>query len=466
MDAFTWAHQQFWDSPLPDLRLNRRLVEIAACVRQNPCGTLPRSVANLAALKGAYRLLNHPEVSHQQILHAHVERTREACRQPGAYLLIEDTTALSFTQRATMAGMGILTHEGTQGLWVHTCLGMRIEQWAPRGHPEVTVAGVFGQDCWARPAPQGTRKQRKKTKRKTAEGSAVALESERWGRALRESGGPPQGTQWTLVADRECDIFEVLAQAKGFGADWIIRVAQARNTVTNEDVFEAIAQTAALTTYTITLRARPGVPARTAQVELRAAVRTLRPPAGQRARLEPLETGLVEVREIHPPEGVEPIHWLLFSSWPCSTIEQARQVCEGYSSRWLIEEYHKALKTGTSIEDSQLATAHGVEALLGIHAVVAAELLQLKLVANARPDEPITETTLPSESLHVLEMQYGRPAKGWTNRTLMDTIARMGGYLGRKSDGPPGWLSIWRGWLRLSIMTDGYLLAIGNQKCG
>ncbi len=460
MDTFAWAFAQFGRAPLPDLRLKRRLVETAARIRQNPCGTLPRAIADHAALKGAYRLLNHPEVTHERIMAPHVLRTREACTQAGAYLLIEDTTALSFTHRDAMSGMGPLTGEGTQGLLVHTCLAARIEQWNA-GSPEVTLAGVFDQQWWAREVPQGTRAQRKKARRKKAPSSGP-LESDRWGRALFHSGGPPPGAQWTLVADRECDIFAVMAKARAVGADWIIRVAQARNTPSGKDVFES----PVLGTYTIALRARPGVAAREAHVQLRATVQDLRPPAHLRASHEDLVTGLVEVREDNPPEGIEGLHWLLYSSWPCGDIEQARRVCDGYACRWLIEEYHKALKTGTHIEDSQLSTAQGIGALLGIHAVMASELLQLKLLANARPDEAVDQTVVSSPCLCVLDARYGRPPQGWTNRIVMNTIARMGGYIGRKNDGPPGWLSIWRGWLRLMLMTEGYLLAMESKSCG
>lgn len=466
MDAVAWAHEQFWGCSLPDLRLKRRLVEVAACIRNNPCGTLPRAVRGAAALKGAYRLFMHSGVSHPAVVRAHVERTRQACHKPGQYLLIEDTTSLCFTQRAAIRGMGPLTKEGSQGVLAHTCLAVRVEQWNAAQEPEVTLAGVFGQECWVREIAQGTRKERKKVKRKKAT-TSCPRESDRWARALRQTSGPPQGAQWTLVADRECDIFEVMMQCAGQSADWIIRAAQPRKTLPLEQsVFEAVARAPVQGTYTIPLRARPGVAARDARVELRAVATALRPPRELQARCAPLQTGLVEVREIDPPTDADPIHWLLLTSWPCATCEQIRRVVRGYACRWLIEEYHKALKTGTNIEDSQLSTAERIQVLLAIHAVVAAELLQLKLLANARPDEAIRPDMLTPESIAVLEITYGRPATGWTNRNAMTTIARMGGYLARRHDGPPGWLSIWRGYLKLQTMAEGYALAISLKNYG
>jgi len=277
----------------------------------------------------------------------------------------------------------------------------------------------------------------------------------------------PDGAQWTLVADAECDIFEVMTQCAHKGADWIIRASQPRKTLPDsQSVLDTVAQAPLLDTYAIALRARPGVAARTATVEVRACTREICPPHGTRSRYAPLSCGLVEVREAEPPAKGKPLHWLLLTSWPCTTASEARRVIESYTCRWLIEEYHKALKTGTKMEETQLTTAGAITAKLAIHAVVAYELLQLKLLARSRPNTPVTEDLLPPESLIVLEKKYGRPAEGWTCHSVLTTIATMGGYLGRKSDGPPGWQTIWRGYYKLHLMTEGYILFTQTETCG
>lgn len=464
MDAMTWAHNEFWGARVPDRRLLRRLVEVAACIRENPCGTLPRAIRSVAAVKGAYRLLRHPAVTHAGIMEAHIEKTRAACGKPGDYLLIEDTTALSFSKRGPIAGMGPLTHDYSQGLSVHTCLAVRVEGWSETFAPEALLQGVFGQECWARQPPEGTKEERKKAKRKKVAAPAPSLESDRWARALRERGGPPAGAAWTYVADRESDIFEVIEHCQRQGADWIVRASQPRKTATGESVFDAAASAPVLGTYTIALRSRPRKPARTATVEVRACTVSLCAPRRGAARVT---TALVEVKEIDPPKSLgEPLHWLLLSSWPCDDLEHARRITGAYSSRWLIEEYHKALKTGTKIEESQLTTARGIEALLAIHSVIAVDLLQLKLLARTRPDDPVRDGWGTPCMLSVLETQHRRPPHGWTHATLLSAVAQWGGYLARKNDGPPGWLSIWRGWLRLSFMAEGYRMALEQKTYG
>ena len=94
------------------------------------------------------------------------------------------------------------------------------------------------------------------------------------------------------------------------------------------------------------------------------------------------------------------------------------------------------------------------------------DLLQVKLLANTHPDEPVARDLISPEALAILELQFGRPGKHRANAATMRAIARMGGYLGRKHDGPPGWLSIWRGWPRLRLMIEGYNLALQRQTCG
>jgi len=179
---------------------------------------------------------------------------------------------------------------------------------------------------------------------------------------------------------------------------------------------------------------------------------------------EPLPITAVE-REVDAPAGVTPIRWVLLTDWPCESYEQARRVIGTYTRRWLIEEYHKALKSGTGIEQSQLTTAARITVLLGILAVVAVRLLDLKLLAATQPDAPVAADDLPAGMLLILETMYGRPAGGWTNRTALVAIAKLGGFLARKAHGNPGWQILWRGWDKLILLVQGYHLAT-RQRCG
>ena len=110
------------------------------------------------------------------------------------------------------------------------------------------------------------------------------------------------------------------------------------------------------------------------------------------------------------------------------------------------------------MEQSQLTTAGRLEAILALLAIVAMRLLALKLQARAEPEQPVPPDMLGAEAFAVLEAKHGRPKAGWANRTVLVAIAKLGGFPGRKGDGDPGWLTIWRGWQRLVLLTEGYSL--------
>jgi hypothetical protein len=189
---------------------------------------------------------------------------------------------------------------------------------------------------------------------------------------------------------------------------------------------------------------------------------TLRGPQRPGGRLAPERMNGVEVREADPPAGTEAIHWVLLTSWPIENLRDVLRVVKSYTRRWLIEEYHKALKSGVGVEDSQLTSARSLQALIGILAIVALRLLSLKLLNRSRPDEPVSKDEIGPEALQLLEKIYRKPKGGWTNGTVLVNIARMGGFLARKGDGSPGWKTIWQGWHKLMTMVEGVRLLLGR----
>ncbi|MCU0771985.1 MAG: hypothetical protein MUE94_09510 [Verrucomicrobia bacterium] len=133
----------------------------------------------------------------------------------------------------------------------------------------------------------------------------------------------------------------------------------------------------------------------------------------------------------------------------------------------MVEEYHKALKTGTGVEDSQLERAYRIESLVAVLATLAVRLLNAKHLARARPDEPVDAAVFGLEALALLEGKFGRPPAGWTHRNVLVGVARLGGFLARRHDGMPGWQTIWRGWHRLLWMCQGVeLLQQKGKRCG
>jgi hypothetical protein len=443
-----WAEAEFGSAQLGDARLTDRLVRMAEGIAASPGKSLPEAMPGWAELKAAYRLLDNPKTTRSQVIGPHLERTREGCRGGGEWLLVEDTTTLSYGSHRAAKGLGPVNDiPDSRGILLHSTLALAVEGWEADGEPKVTVAGLFGQHAWVRPG--GKRKKETCARRKNRR-----RESERWAQVFQEAEGPPEGSRWTLVADREGDVYRALSECMAHRVDFLIRAQQPRSLLGQDgSAFEAVAAAAPLGRMSLKLRSRPGTPARLAVLELRATKVTLLAPAGQRRWFGPCPVTVVEAREVEAPKGVEPVQWVLLTSWEASSLAGALRVVRSYAKRWLIEEYHKALKTGAGIERSQLETRERLEALLGILAVVAVRLLNMKLLCSSRPDDQAAAFTLEPGALEVLVAKQGTPRGGWTNRNLMVAIAKLGGFLGRKGDGNPGWITIWRGWNSLMLMT-------------
>lgn len=455
MSAPAWAEVEFGGAELGDKRRQPRLITVATAVAQNPHGTLPGSFENWHQTKAAYRLLENEDVTYEGVIGPHLNRVRACCREPGEYLLVEDTTDLDFTSHLAAQDVGRIGDDGGRGLYVHSMLALPIERWNEDHEPEVTAEGLFHQHWWARTAPSIGRGREKKRKRLQR-----VRESQRWAAITEQICRPPEGVSWTFVADRESDIYETFERCQDHGWHFIVRANQPR-ALANEggSVFSAVAQAAEMGRFSVKLRARPGQRARRAEVAVRARTVTLKGPWRPGKKPAPRTVNVVEAREVNAPEGAQPIHWVLLTDWDIGSLSAAIRVIKAYTRRWLIEEYHKALKSGTSIEDSQLQTAQRITSLLGILGVVAVRLLNMKLLAMTRPDEPVSDEAIGPEGLAVLEGHYGKPSGGWTNASVIVAIARLGGFLARKSDGHPGWLTIWRGLRKMLWEVHGYDLA-------
>ncbi len=453
-----WAEHEFGCAVLGDQRRTRRLVDVACSIGHNPQGVLAPSFSNYAETKAAYRLFDSDAVEFSAVGANHWSNTEQRCRQPGEYLLIEDTSELDFTSHEAAQGLGHIGDTRGRGVLLHSTLALRIEDWTVHGETEVSVQGLLGQVCWTRQdAPRKSHESRTQRMKR-------ARESDRWGKLFEKLPPPSPKTEWTYMADREGDIYETLLRCRGKEMGFIVRACQSRALeCDSRDVFEVVSVAPLLGKLQVQLRARPGQPARTARVSLRATAVTLRPPYRYGTELHSISVNVVEAREEQAPPGIEPIHWVLLSSWPVETLAQVIRVVKTYGKRWLVEEFHKALKSGAHVEEIQLATLDRIEPLVALLSIVAIRLLSAKVMSSEKKETPLGPDDADPVMLKVLEAKLGKPVKHWTHGALLIAIARMGGFISYNKT--PGWKTIWRGWQFLSTLMQGYELAQGHKKC-
>ena len=175
----------------------------------------------------------------------------------------------------------------------------------------------------------------------------------------------------------------------------------------------------------------------------------------------PIPMWVVWVREVDAPEGVDPIEWVLYTSLPVASLEDAMVIVRYYEKRWLIEEWHKVLKTGLRVEDRQLKTSKRLEAMMGLMSVAAVRLFQLKGEARTAPERPAEQVVPPKYVSALKAVRKLGSSIQLTVGQFFRELAKLGGFLGRRRDGEPGWITIWRGWDKLQTMIRGAEAIIG-----
>ena len=399
-----WAEVEFGSAPLGDRRRAQRLVRIGTSLAQTPTGTLPEAFPEWKELKAVYRWVNHIEFGLEEIQQPHRQRTLERCQQPGEYLLIEDTTPLDYSSQPHTEQLGFIGDGRGRGLHLHSTLAVRVEGWKSETEPEGVAVGLLGQKCWARTG-KGLRKEswRQRMSRRR--------ESERWAEVTAQIGRPPPGCRWIYIADRESDFYEPIQRCRGNEQDFIIRGFRDHKLVGAEDkLFAELDPAVVQGVMRVKLRGRHGEAAREATVSLRSCRVKLKGPWRPGGVLEDEEINVVEARELAPPPGSKPLHWILLTSLPCQKLRQLQQIVARYALRWWIEQYHKALKSGAGIEESQLEKGFRIENLLAILAVVAVRLVNTQWLARNRPEDPVDAESFGANALKILALST-RPPK-------------------------------------------------------
>ena len=223
-------------------------------------------------------------------------------------------------------------------------------------------------------------------------------------------------------------------------------------------LFETVGRWAASDEQDLEVPAEHERQARTARVAISYGQLRLLAPDKREHQLPSMLLWVVRVWELDAPEGVEPLEWVLLTSLPVQSVEQAWERVGWYRRRWIVEDYHQALKTGCRMEERQVQSYEGLRRLLGLLAPTAVRVLQLRTLARQQP-ERLAQEVLPSEVVQVVALKTGGEVACMTVEQCVKRIAQLGGYQGRRSDGPPGWKTLWHGWLKIQTMLEGVHLA-------
>ena len=428
-------------------------------------GTLPHKCKDPNALRRCYDLMSANAVTHEAVLAPHVQRTlRLVQQQRGVVLILHDGTELDYSGLTSMhARLGQIGNGFGKG---YECLNSLAV--LPQGR---TVLGLVSQLLHVRPCvpkdeTRGQRRDREDRESllwlKAVDAAAAAT---RLCRRQLGLDGPPEGLLEVDVADRGADTFEFMDHEDLLGRKYVlrshhnrcIRVGHGGDGAAGK-LHDHLRTLPAQGRRLLSLPERDGRPARETTVSVAWAAVEIPPSKEQRSggRRQSLWVWAVRVWEETPPASGEAVEWFLLTNVPVETAAQAWEKVDWYCCRWVIEEYHKAQKTGCAIEDLQLAHVDRLRPMIALLSVVATTLLCLRDLSRNASLRDLPATTVVDEELEeVLSgWRYGR-RRALTVGEFFKALARLGGHQGRRGDGEPGWLVLWRGWADLQRMAAG-----------
>jgi len=298
LDPKSWAERTFEGVQLHDLRRTRRAVQAASKLAENPLGTLPAQMHTWKETKALYRLLDEPDVTFAALMQPHLQRSREQALSSPIVLLVQDTTDIDLSHRRKISGVGQIGNERGRGFFVQTVLAVR---------PQTReVLGCLAQEPFVRiPAPKAS--------------------------------------IWVHIGDRGADMFPFFQACRSTQTHFLVRAAQNRCVQESEqEISYALTQARSWPSQAsrpFEVPARHGRQARSIQLQLAFGQLTLLPPRNEpRASKEPVTVWVMRVWEEQAPQGEEPLEWILLTSVPTTTREQAWERVDWYRCRWLVED--------------------------------------------------------------------------------------------------------------------------------
>lgn len=432
-----WAKAQFEGVNLGDKRLNRRVQLIAVNMVRKPEASINMQSENWSESKGAYRFFDSKKVNFQKLIRPHTESVKEKVNSLELVLAIQDTCYISYGHHPSVTDLGHIGAENTSGVILHNNLAV---------DPSGKVPAVIGViDQWIHNRKDSKDDNWKETMLWQESSSRLDLDVKR--------------TKVVEVMDREGCVFDIMKHCLSLRHEFLIR-AKSNKFVRNpfrHQIIKACSKVPIAGYKEIEVQKTKGQIKRKAKLEVKYLLIEIPGPPGRKD--ESIECNLIQVVEVNPPENQDPLNWYLLTSVEVNSFEDALKIIDWYKYRWIIEEYHKSIKTGCKVQSKQLKTSFRIENYLAIAGIIAVKLLQIRDLVRVMPDE-IASKVIDPLSLKVIQ-GYHKTKKDLTVKEYYILVAKMGGFLDRKSDGEPGWQTLWKGQMQLFWMIEGARAVLG-----
>ena len=451
MDVSGWIRKEFRAAEFGDKRLTDRLVKLGDELGSSPAESIPAACENWASTKATYRFCDNDRVESSEVIAAHRQAQRDRVSGGDELLVVSDTTYLTFPRHPAKDGLGDIssTDIDVEGVKLHSSIGIR-----PKTRQ---MTGIIDQQVLVED-------QQSETDYITNDrDDPIQIESqyEKWLRGNRASlEWMPTDVRPIFVHDRGGDAFALFEE---FGretdnAGFVVRANQDRRIWTEDGdtgkLFEWSSDLVERGRDSVEIHQGGGREARTAEVSITTGTCEVRAPKNNPGQEGSVELNVVRADEIS--EADDPIQWVLLTTESVGSLDDVLKIIEYYRLRWRIEDWHKVLKTGCKIEERQLQTWERMEVLLSVYSVIAWKVLELRELARGEGTTP-PDVLLSEAERAVLETKFPE-LSGKNGKAYAIHVAKLGGYLDRGSDPPPGWQTMWKGLQKLRMWAEGYEL--------
>ena len=463
MDEASVSGTEYGGVKLGDRRLERRLPRIAQALEEEPRRSFPEAL-DTAELEAFYRFVNNDRVTPEAVFAPHRDETVKRCAPEELVVSVADTSTFQFS--TSREGLG---RYGDRTFFGHFALALNLEG---------TPLGVLGMETWVRTEDSVSAKKRR-GELSQVEAAELPKEQDRWGRMVDHVEDALWGVAPVVhVMDSEADDYALLQSLVGDERRFVIRGGGNRRLLLDDGspgkMQDVVASCPVRCTREVRLSKRRGKKlkgtsggkkrpretprdVRTAKLSIGAVAVRIKAPNHFRGERKSIAVNVVSVREAKAPEHMHPVEWFLMTTEPIDTREDILRVVDLYRSRWKVEEFFKALKTGCRYEERQFGSYEALTNLLAILVPIAWKLLRLRTLSRVDADRPATDVLSESELLVLRHVAEKKLRKNPTLEEAMAAIARYGGHL--RSNGRPGWLTLSRGYFRLQDLAIGFELA-------
>lgn len=460
-----WFDEETEHCHFKDKRIGDRFRQIIRSVAASPGESIPKACQDWAETKAVYRFLSNARVCAQEILGGHFHQTSErvsACQGP--VLVLHDTSEFTFkrkdpkpigstrklpTNKTILAAFGKNTT--VCGCLLHASLAI-----TPEGLP----LGLT--DCyqWSRHAFKNTRAMKKKINPTRVPISTK--ESQRWLdnilRTHETTNCDPQ--KLIHIGDREADIYELYSLCSQLNTHFLVRVCV--NRLANESTLaEELMLSEKKFSKRIEFDDTDGNRVST-RINVKVKKLLLHPPVNKSREYDDLHVTVVSAVEEKQPADRDRIRWTLLTNLPVKNKADTLKVLDWYKQRWKIEVYFKVLKSGMAVEQLKLRDRKRLERWIALCCVVSWRIHWLTMLAREAETFPEAYVFADTECLILKRTaKLHDAASGIT--VYLYALAKLGGYLDRTTDPPPGIIVMWRGIRELSKLRRGYEIALGED---